>query len=236
MALETSAAVAAVAVVEDSKLLGEYLINSSKKHSEKLMPMAENLLKNLSLSPSDVDVFAVSIGPGSFTGIRIGVSAVKAMAYAAGKKIAGIPTLDSVAFNAYLYEGVVCPLIDARNDQVYTALYKQNDGRQEKITEYMAVDIGELIEKIRVTGENAVFIGDAADLHSERLRAELKSKAHFLPGNLGMQRASSVAHLAYLKAVSGDLCDCFDLVPIYLRKSQAERELDKKNNICGQES
>lgn len=235
MAFDTAAAVAAVAVVEDTKLLGEYIINNKKKHSEKLMPMAESLLKDLSLSPSDIDVFAVSVGPGSFTGIRIGVSTVKAMAYATGKRIAGIPTLDALAFNAPLYGGIVCPLIDARNDQVYTALYKNENGRQIKITEYMAVDISEIIEKIKMTGEDTVFVGEAADLHKDHIVSELKTNAHFMPGNLQIQRASAVAHLAYIKVGSGEQDNCYDLVPLYLRKSQAERELEKKNKTCSSE-
>lgn len=235
MAFDTAVEVAAVAVMEDTKLLGEYIINNKKKHSEKLMPLAESLLKDLSLSPSDIDIFAVSIGPGSFTGIRIGVSAVKALAYATGKKIAGIPTLDALAFNASLYEGVACPLIDARNHQVYTALYKCENGRQEKLTQYMAVDIDEIIEKIRMAGENTVFIGDAAELHKDMILSKLGNKAHFMPGNLQIQRASAVAQLAYIKAVSGETDNCFELAPLYLRKPQAERELEKKNQTCGSE-
>lgn len=233
MAFDTAVEVAAVAVIEDNKLLGEYIINNKKKHSEKLMPLADNLLKDLSLSPADMDLFAVSIGPGSFTGIRIGVSAVKALAYATGKKIAGIPTLDAIAYNASIYNGIVCPLIDARNNQVYTALYRFENGKQQKITQYMAADIGEIIEKIKMAGENTIFIGDAAELHKDMILSQLGNQAHFMPGNLQIPRASAVAHLAYIKAVSGEADDLFELVPLYLRKSQAERELEMKNQTCG---
>lgn len=230
LAFDTSTIVATVAVCEDTKLLGEYVLNHEKKHSEKIMPMTEHLLKDLGLSPADLDLYAASIGPGSFTGLRIGVSTVKAMAYAAKKPTAGIPTLDVLAFNAVSFDQLICPLIDARNNQVYTALYKKGKGSVINITEYMGVDVNIIIEKVKETGERVMFVGEGAVLHKKLLLSELGEMAEIMPGNLNVPRASSVAHLAFLKAETGQLQDSFDLVPFYLRKSQAERELEKRGS------
>jgi tRNA threonylcarbamoyladenosine biosynthesis protein TsaB len=230
LAFDTSTVVAAVAVSEDTKLLGEYILNHERKHSEKIMPMADYLLKDLGLKHSEMDLYAASTGPGSFTGLRIGVSTVKAMAYAAKKPAAGIPTLDVLAFNAISFDELICPMIDARNGQVYTALYKKEKGTVINITEYMGVSIDTILDKVEETGKRTVFIGEGAVLHKELILSRLGNSAELMPGNLGIPRASSVAHLAYLKAQTGQLRDPFDMVPFYLRKSQAERELEKRGS------
>ncbi|HEX9062575.1 MAG TPA: tRNA (adenosine(37)-N6)-threonylcarbamoyltransferase complex dimerization subunit type 1 TsaB, partial [Clostridia bacterium] len=121
LALDSSSLVASVAITEDKKLLGEYNVNNGLTHSKNLMPMLTELMKTLGLKPSDIDMYAASIGPGSFTGIRIGVTSIKAMAYATGKPVASVPTLDALAYNAEGFDGVICPIMDARNNQVYTA-------------------------------------------------------------------------------------------------------------------
>lgn len=228
LAFETATSVAAVAVCEDDRLLGEYILNHEKKHSEKLLPLANALLKDLGLTPTGFDVYAASTGPGSFTGLRIGITTVKAMAYAADKPTAGVPTLDALAFNAAAFDGLVCPMLDARNNQVYTALYKAEKGSLIKLTEYMGVEIGSIIERVRAAGQKTVFVGEAAEMYRDLISGALGETSAFLPGNLNLPRASSVAHLAYLKAAAGELRSCYDLVPFYLRKSQAERELERK--------
>ena len=228
LAFDTSTTVAAVAVCEDDKLLGEYILNHEKKHSEKLLPLTNALFKDLGLSPDEFDIYAASTGPGSFTGLRIGIATVKSMAYAAEKPVAGVPTLDVLSFNAAAYDGLICPMLDARNNQVYTALYKAEKGRISNITEYMGVEVGSIVEKVKELGQRAVFVGEAAVMHRELISQALGEAAEFLPGNLNLPRASSVAHLAYLQWEEGKLQNCYDLVPFYLRKSQAERELERK--------
>lgn len=227
LAVDTSAAVAGVAVMSDGVLLGEYFLNHKKTHSVKLMPMVEMLMRDLEIKPADIDVYAASIGPGSFTGLRIGVTAVKAMAYAAGKPVAGVPSLDALAFNITADGALICPIMDARNNQVYTALYVKEKDALTNISGYMGVPVSELAGIIKSKNSKAVFVGDAAGIHRDFLMSELGERCEFAPSNLLLQRASSVAQLAHIKAVNGELQSCFEMVPFYLRKSQAEREYER---------
>jgi len=235
LALDTSTIAATVAVIEDEKLLGEFLLNHKKTHSQKLLPMIKEIMEELELKPEDVDVFAASTGPGSFTGLRIGVTTIKAMAYALDKPVVGVPTLDVLAYNSPIGSFMVCPIIDARNNQVYTALYQGKGSLRERVTEYLGIPVADLVREIRERKEKVVFAGDAVDIHSRYLIDELGELCTFAPGNLCLPRASSVAHLGYAKASQGLLQSSFELVPFYLRKSQAEREYEQKlcNNSCG---
>jgi tRNA threonylcarbamoyladenosine biosynthesis protein TsaB len=232
LALDSSAMVAAVAVMEDEKLLGEYMLNHKKTHSQTLMPMVKQILGDLEMAPEDIDVFAASTGPGSFTGLRIGVTSIKAMAYALNKPVVSVPTLDAIAYNIPMSSYTVCPMMDARNSQVYTALYDWKEDSLERITEYMGIPVAQLVKIIKEAGKKVVFVGDAVQLHEGFLKNELGDDCGFAPGSLRLQRASSVAHIAYLKAVKGELENSFDMVPFYLRKSQAEREYEKK--LCNE--
>ena len=229
LAVDTSSSVAAVAVMDNDKLLGEYSINHKKTHSQRLMPMINELLDSLELTPNDIDLFAASSGPGSFTGLRIGVTTVKAMAYAVKKPVISVPTLDSLAYNVPVCDSLVCPIMDARNQQVFTAVYKWDEGKLLKITDYMGVHISELLLILKEKREKVVFLGDAVELHKNYLYENLGGKCEIAPGNLLLQKASSVAQIALLKALEGSTDSCFDMVPFYLRKSQAERELEKRS-------
>ena len=231
LAVDTSSGVAAVAVMDNETLLGEYILNHKKTHSTKLMPMVDELLRSLELTPEDIDVYAASIGPGSFTGLRIGVTAVKSMAFAVRKPVIGIPTLDALAHNVPVTDSLVCPVMDARNNQVYTAVFARENGIQANITGYMGITVLELAAIIRGKNRKAVFIGDAVEIHREFFTKELGDACEFVPGNMMLQRASSVAQLAYLKALKGEFENCFDMIPFYLRKSQAEREYDRKMRV-----
>lgn len=229
LAVDTSSMVASVAILENTTLLAEYSVNNGKTHSQKLMSMIRGLMEDLGLKPRDMDVYAAASGPGSFTGLRIGVTTVKAMAYAAEKPVAGVVTLDGLAYNIAPCDFLLCPMLDARNNQVYTALYKWEKNNQVKVTEYMGIDIKELARLIKGRNQEALFLGDAVDIHRDFLMSELKEKCHFAQGNLNMARASSIGSLAFAKASAGKLEDSFDMVPFYLRKSQAERELERKS-------
>ncbi|NSW91225.1 MAG: tRNA (adenosine(37)-N6)-threonylcarbamoyltransferase complex dimerization subunit type 1 TsaB [Firmicutes bacterium] len=240
LALDTSALVASVAVMDNWILLGEYTLNHKKTHSQKLILMIEELLANLELSPNDIDLFAVSKGPGSFTGLRIGVTTVKTMAYALDKPVVGVPTLDVLAYNIPFCRHIICPIMDARNNQVYTALYQWASGEQQRLTEYMGVKIEELVKIIReniVERENidkirvrVIFTGDGVIVHRAFFSNELGDRCTFAPYNLLFQRASSVAEIALNLALKGESEDCFSLVPFYLRKSQAERMREIEGN------
>ena len=229
LAVDTSSAVAAVAVMDERELLGEFILNSKNTHSKMLVPMIDVIMKNLGLAAEDIDIYAASSGPGSFTGLRIGVTTIKAMSFAPKKPVVSVPALDALAYNVPNTEALVCPMMDARNNQVYTALYKLEKGIQANISEYMGVSVQELVQIIRGKNSDVLFVGDGVLLHKEYLKSELSQRCHFPPQYLLLQRAASVAQLALLKAAEGKLESCFDMVPFYLRKSQAERELEKKS-------
>lgn len=231
LAIDTSSVVAAVALMDDEKLLGEYSINNKKTHSQKLMVMIDEIMKDLDIKPSDIDVFAASIGPGSFTGLRIGVTTAKAMAYATNKPVVGVPTLDALAYNIVTSEFIICPILDARNSQVFTALYEVKGKRFERITEYMGIPVFELVQIIVQNNKKVIFTGDAIDLHKDYFKSEVGENCEFAPLGNRLQRGASVAELALMMAKEGKFTSSFELVPFYLRKSQAERELEKK--LCG---
>jgi tRNA threonylcarbamoyladenosine biosynthesis protein TsaB len=228
LAVDTSAEVAAVAVMEESRLLGEYIINQKKTHSQKLMPMIKEVLDSLELKPGDIDLYAASSGPGSFTGLRIGVTTIKAMAYAANKPVVSVPTLDALAYNIPVPEVLICPVMDARNRQVYTALYSWEKGRLERLTEYMGIPVEELVGIIKQKNRKVMFNGDAVLLYRDFFSSELNGNCEVAPVGMLLQKASSVAQAALIKASEGLTENCFDMVPFYLRKSQAEREYEKR--------
>ncbi|NLC69635.1 MAG: tRNA (adenosine(37)-N6)-threonylcarbamoyltransferase complex dimerization subunit type 1 TsaB [Clostridiaceae bacterium] len=232
LALETSSLVASVALVEDRILLGESILKHKKKSlSRELVFMIRDMLDGLEVRAGDIDLFAVSKGPGSFTGLRIGVTTAKAMAYALDKPIIGVPTLDALAYNVPTCEHIICPVMDARNNQVYTALYQwsSNIGHRcrQRLSGYMGLKIEELVGNIRAmvdkTGQKVIFTGDGIIPYGDYFTKELGDKCAFTPYGLMFQRASSVAEIALDLFLEGKQDDCFSLVPFYLRKSQAER-------------
>lgn len=229
LAVETSSIVAGVAVMEDQRLLGELNINHKKTHSQKLMPMISELLRGLDLKPIDIDIFAASSGPGSFTGLRIGVTTVKSMAYAMNKPVIAVPTLDALAYNLPFFDKMICPILDARNNQVYTALYSWECGKLTCLSETLGIPVDELNELIKSKNRKVVFLGDGIEVHRERLHAALPNLCMFAPESVALQKASSVAQAALVMASRNELQDSFSMVPFYLRKSQAERELEKRN-------
>lgn len=227
--MDTSSMVASVAVAEDEKLLGEITFNYKKQHSTILMPMIEKLLDSLELDISSMDAVACASGPGSFTGLRIGAATAKGLCHGIGKPIIGIPTLDGLAYNISFASGVVCPIMDALRDNVYTAVYRMQGGGITKLEDYMALHIDELIEKLKGFQEEIIFLGDGVDVQRERLLEKLEGRAAFAPLHLNMQQASSIAALAMKRLKNGDTDDYMTFAPFYLRKSQAEREYDRRH-------
>lgn len=224
LALETSSMVASVAVISEDKLLAEFTINNKKTHSQMLMPIVEQVTEGLALTLSDIDVFAVSGGPGSFTGIRIGVATVKSLAQALNKPVVGVSGLDGLAYNLVNFNGIICPMMDARNAQVYTCLYRSNGEEINRLKEYMAVRVAELISMIQESGETVMFCGDGLLLHKNLLSEKLGERAKFSQSVFTFQKASSIAFLALQKAKLSDLSTYNELQPFYLRKSQAEQK------------
>lgn len=226
LAVDTSALTATVAVMKNGVTVFENNITNALTHSETLMPMIDYALNSVKLSVGDIDLFAVSCGPGSFTGIRIGVSAIKALAYATGKNVFGMNTLEALAYNIPLVEGVpICPIMDARRSQVYNAIYKFKDGKAYTVVEPRALSVEELCAQI---SEKTIFVGDGVNVYRDKIATLCGDKAVFAPAHLTLQKASSVAYAASM-ADENEYLTPEALEVIYLRKSQAEREREERN-------
>ncbi len=233
LAVESSGMVAAVSVVRKDRVMGEFFLDNRRNHSQQLMPLIERLMDDLDMKLKDIHVFAASKGPGSFTGLRIGIAIVKGLAQATDKPVVGVPTLDGLAYNLWSRNGLICPIMDARREQVYTSVYRSRvggefDGSPDRIDEYMAIPVSELIEKLKMYDEPVMFNGDGVDTYWPIIKEELGEKAIRAPINLMVQRASSIALLAQNMAISGNVQSYVDLVPFYLRKSQAEQKFAAK--------
>lgn len=229
LAIDTSTNVASAAVLEDGRLLGEYTVNNKKKtHSQKLMVMVDTLLHDIEVDISEIDLFAAAVGPGSFTGLRIGVATVKALAHACKKPTIGVSTLEALAYNVPFCEHIIVPVMDAGKNRVYAASYIWDEGFR-VLGEPEAMTIEECVESC---GEllDTVFVGDGAIAQREYITDKLKERAYFAPANANEQRASSVACCAYEKYKMGEVLGYNELNPVYLKKSQAERELEEREN------
>ncbi|KGN02430.1 glycoprotease [Clostridium novyi A str. 4570] len=228
LSIESSTSSASCAILEEDRLLGEVNLNGKKQHSVILMHLIDNLLKDLKLSLDDIDAFAVSSGPGSFTGLRIGMATAKGLASATNKPFIGVSSLDALAFNLAYTDGIVCPIIDALRDNVYTALYSFKNGKLERLTDYMAIHIDDLISTIKNGNYDSVsFVGDAIPKFKEKLSSSFE-KVNFAPNNVNLARASSLGELGLSRIKEGLADDPLTFAPIYLRKSQAEREYEEK--------
>lgn len=223
LAFESSARAASVALVEDGRLISQYSQCSGLTHSRTLLPMAEDMLKNAELSLDRVDLFAVAHGPGSFTGIRIGVSTVKGLAWAADKPCVGVSTLEAMAWHALAAGGLVCPVMDARRSQVYNALFRVENGRPVRLCEDRPIALSQLAEELRTLNAPAFLIGDGAELAEKYLR-EQAIPCTVAPENLRWQSAWGVAMAAMDKTPG----NADALLPVYLRLSQAERERQER--------
>ena len=223
LAFETSAKAASVALVDNGKLLGESYQNTGLTHSQTLMVMAEDLLKSCNLSVRDVEAVAVAAGPGSFTGVRIGVAAAKGFAWGGELPCYGVSTLEAMALSLGAWDGYVVPAMDARRNQVYTAIFRAEKGVLSRVEEDMAISLEELKEKIKNFSEPVFLVGDGAVLCYNTLLEEVPGLV--LPPEHRMhQRAAGVALAAQAMADAGDPGNGGSLTPNYLRLSQAERE------------
>lgn len=223
LAFESSAKAASAALVKDGRLLSQYSQCSGLTHSRTLLPMGEDMLKNAELKLSDVDLIAVAHGPGSFTGIRIGVSMVKGLAWAAEKACVGVSTLEALAWHGVAAGGYVCPVMDARRNQVYNAIFKIEDGRPVRVTEDRPIALSELAEEIRALDAPMFLVGDGAEL-TEKFLKERNLPCVVAPENLRWQSAWGVA----MAAMDKEPGNADSLLPVYLRLSQAERERNER--------
>lgn len=230
LAVDTSATAASVAVAEENKLIGEFSINTALTHSQTLMPMVDELLKNTGLSVNDIDAVAVNAGPGSFTGVRIGVAAVKGIAFPKNLPCVSVSTLESMAYNMLGNDCIVCSVMDARCSQVYNALFRVKGCTVTRMTDDRALSLTDLKNELRNINEKVVLVGDGAVLCSKFLGEELE-KIMLAPFNNRIQTASSVAYAAFEKINNGETVKADELMPVYLRLPQAQRELNKKLGV-----
>lgn len=228
LALDSSGLVASVAVLEDDTLLAEFTMNYKKTHSQTLLPMLDELAKMIELDLNTLDAIAVAGGPGSFTGLRIGSATAKGLGLALSKPLVSIPTVDGLAYNLCGTDKLVCPLMDARRNQVYTGIYEFEGNTLKIIEKQMAVDIAEIAEKLNALGREVVFLGDGCPVYAEKLAALMKAPYTFAPAHLSRQRAGAVAALALTYAAEGKFETAVEHQPDYLRLSQAERERAEK--------
>ena len=229
LAFETTAKAGSVALLEDGKLLAESYQNTGLTHSQTLMVMAEDMLKAAGKTMAAVNAVAVADGPGSFTGVRIGVAAAKGLAWGAELPCYGVSTLESMALALGAYQGYVCPVMDARRNQVYNALFYANSGLMDRVCEDRAISLAELKTELEHLDGPIFLVGDGSNLTYNTLKDAVPEL--ILPPEHRMhQRASGVALAAAVKIAAGDPGDAAAMVPNYLRLSQAERERNERMN------
>jgi len=229
LGIDTSGMVASVAVMEDDILIGEYTLNYKKTHSQTLMPMLDELCGSLEMDLNEIDAIALAVGPGSFTGLRIGAATAKGLSFAVDKPVIEISTLEGLAYQCSESSKVVCPLLDARRKQTYAAGFTFEKG----ITAVIAQDalaIEDFINKVNSLGKEVIFLGDGVPVFKDDIKELCKVPFSFAPSHRNRQSAASVCMAAKQKFLEGDLKNGDDLRLNYLRVSQAERERAEKTN------
>lgn len=221
LGIDTATLVCSAAVVSEERMLAEYSLQVKKTHSERLLPLLASLLQDAGLQPADLHGIAVATGPGSFTGIRIGMVTAKALSQALSLPLAGVPTLAALAAQHPHFPGIICPILDARRDQVYAALY-QAGPHPVCLREERALALGDLLAELSTRQGQILFVGDAAPLHQETVRGALGGRACFMPPELSVCRAAAVARLGLKQLTEGRGVDYRSLQPLYVRRSEAE--------------
>lgn len=227
LAVESSAVSAGAAILEDGKILGEFFLNVGLTHSCTLMPMVESVLRYAGLTAGDMDLFAVSNGPGSFTGVRIGVATVKGMAEGLKKPCVGVSTLFAMAQNAKGADALICCAMDARCRQVYTALFESRDGKVVRLTEDDAMSVDALTQLLKAQNREVILLGDGAKLCYDTMNGVLPNVA-IAPQSIRFQRATGVATAVWDNELYKQAVPAEALAVSYLRLSQAERERKQK--------
>lgn len=225
IAIDSSGLVASVAVVSEDAVIAEYTVNFKKTHSQTLLPMLAEVSELINLDMQEVDAIAVTAGPGSFTGLRIGSATAKGLAFGIDKPIIAVPTVDAISNNLWGVKDLIVPIMDARREQVYTGFYEFNDKNEHTVVKEQFVDsITNVIEEINALGRSVVFLGDAVPVYEAVIRENIKVSYDFAPIHANRQRAAALGELAIKYYKEGKVTNCDDYAPTYLRLSQAERE------------
>lgn len=227
LGIDTSTMAANVAVLEDDKLICEYTINTKKTHSQKLMPMIENMLKLSDIDIKDIDAIGICVGPGSFTGLRIGMATAKAMAHVNNIPLIGVNSLEVLSANMDLCNKKICSILDAQRNQVYTCKYIVEDSKCKQIEEISIIPIDNLLEELSSTNEEWVILGEAAYKYKEKIE-DISNITIPSPSN-NITKASSLCIVARDKFEQNiEVHNCYDINPMYIRKSQAEEQYEEK--------
>ena len=228
LALDSSGLVATIAVIEDDVMVAEYTTCHKKTHSQTLIPMLDEIKKMTELDLNSIDAIAVTKGPGSFTGLRIGCATAKGLGLALDCPLIAIPTVDALAYNMYGSSALICPLMDARREQVYTGLYRfeKKDGTYEMVCELAqcAIPIEEILQIVNTWEQEVIFLGDGVPVYKDKIEALCQVDYSFAPAGFNRQRASSVGLLGAGMYAEGKCVSADEMEPDYLRLSQAERE------------
>lgn len=222
LCIDSASDVAACAVIENGMIIGEYTILDKKTHSEKLMPLIDRLLSDIGIEVKNIDAFAISEGPGSYTGLRIGASIVKSMAFATDKKIISVPTIMSLAANVVDFDNFIIPIMDGNAGRVYSGIYKWSNSGLKTIKEQFPCDIDELVD-IMNGYKNIILCGDGAKNYKDILDKSLKNNFKIVPEQYNYLKISSLAYLAFEKSKNDEFENAEEFFPKYLRLSQAER-------------
>ncbi len=227
LGIDTSTMAANVAVLEDDKLICEYTINTKKTHSQKLMPMIENMLKLSDLDIKEIDAIAICVGPGSFTGLRIGMATAKAMAHVNNIPLIGVNSLEILGANMDLCNRNICSILDAQRNQVYMNKYILKDYKITELEEISIKPIDELLEEISSSNEDWVLVGEAVYKYKEKIE-EISNITIPSPAN-NITKASTLCFVARDKMLANDqVYNCYNINPMYIRKSQAEEQYEEK--------
>lgn len=225
LALDTTAEVCTAAICDDTKLIAEMTVNTGNTHSQTLLPVVEQILKISETSIDEIDLFACSTGPGSFTGVRIGVATIKGIAYGKDKPCISVSTLEALAYNLRAFNGLICPVMNARRNQVYNAIFDCSDGVLTRLCSDRALSISELDDELSKIDKPVYLCGDGYSICESGMS---KTNIKYVSERARLQSAYSVACCAIKKYENGEILSDSEIVPIYLRPSQAERERNER--------
>ena len=228
LAIDSSSMVATVAITTDGILNAEYTINHKKTHSQTLLPMIAEIVKMIEIDMDSIDAVAITGGPGSYTGLRIGSATAKGIGLALNKPIINVPTMDALAYNLYSSQYVICPIMDARRGQVYTGIYKFDETEMKTIKPQCIMMIDELIKELDTIKESVMFLGDGVDVHKQLIDDIMDTKHYYAPASMNRHKASTLGTIAEIYYKNGKTETAKEHKPEYLRLSQAERELKAK--------
>ncbi len=230
LSVDSSYSTATCALIKDDKILAEINLNDKKQHSVILMRLIDSILKEYEIDINDIDAFIISRGPGSFTGLRIGMATLKGLAFASKKPLISVSTLDALAYNSISFQGIICPIMDALRDNIYTCLYKNENNNLTPLIKEQCLNINELVTILKEQTLPIIFVGDGVAKHKEFLQENIPN-SFFAPNHSNFPKASSVGELGIKKINDGVIENINSINPIYLRKSQAEREYEKRMEI-----